>query len=83
VLIYDFVPGQEFANVEFVQENGLGDYSRSPKKIARKIREFCGREAIMPVDERAIDFVPRDGATRIAKHILFQSQSRTARLSFS
>jgi 1,2-diacylglycerol 3-beta-galactosyltransferase len=83
VLIYDFVPGQEFANVEFVQENGLGDYSRSPKKIARKIREFCGREAIMPVDERAIDFVPRDGATRIAKHILFQSQSRSARLSFS
>ena len=83
VLIYDFVPGQEFANVQFVQESRLGDYSRSPKQIARKIREFCSREAEMPVVERAIDFVPRDGATKIAKHILFQSQSRSARLSFS
>jgi 1,2-diacylglycerol 3-beta-galactosyltransferase len=82
VLIYDFVPGQEFANVRFVQEQGLGDYSRSPKKIARKIREYCGREAAMPVAERAIDFVPRDGARKIAEHVLFQSQP-AAGLSFS
>lgn len=83
VLIYDFVPGQEFANVRFVQENGLGDYSRSPERIARKIREYCGREAAMPVVERAIDFVPRDGASKIASQILQKSGPRQGQLTFA
>jgi 1,2-diacylglycerol 3-beta-galactosyltransferase len=81
VLIYDFVPGQEFANVRFVQERGLGDYSRSPRKIAAKIREFCARQATMPVAERAIDFVPLNGAKVIASHLLSRSAAAGLRHS--
>ena len=70
VLLYDFVPGQEYPNVRFVQENGLGDYSRSPKAIVTKINEHFERLAHLPFEERAVNFVPQDGARTIAQELL-------------
>tara|TARA_R110002096_G_scaffold206192_8_gene392373 strand:+ start:16467 stop:17627 length:1161 start_codon:yes stop_codon:yes gene_type:complete len=70
VLLYDFVPGQEYPNVRFVQEHGLGDFSRSPKAIVTKINEHFERLAHLPFEERAVNFVPQDGARTIAQELL-------------
>ncbi len=70
VLLYDYVPGQEYPNVRYVQENGFGDFSRSPKTIVSKINEHFAKLAHLPFEERGVNFVPQDGARAIARELL-------------
>ncbi len=69
VLVYDFMPGQEYPNVRFVRDNELGDYSRSPRAIRRKILRyfsFGAEDVLRPLPT----YLPPDGATVIAKRLL-------------
>lgn len=69
VLLYDYVPGQESGNVRFVKEQGLGDYSRSPRVIASKITHYLNLgHRPTPPDLGAI--LPLDGASYIARRLL-------------
>jgi len=70
VMLYDYMPGQEYPNVRYVQDNKLGDYSRSPKAIGAKITEYVCGLAHIPFAERGMDFVPPDGARTIARRLL-------------
>lgn len=68
-LLYNFMPGQEYPNIGFVKENRLGDYSKSPRGIARKIRRYFQHyDRSKPA--QAISYVPPDGARIIARHLL-------------
>ena len=69
VLIYDFLPGQESPNVGYVRAHGLGDCSRSPRVIARKIDALAGewREGGL---RNATSFTPMDGARILAAELL-------------
>lgn len=70
VLLYDYVPGQERPNIGFVRENGLGDYSRSPKKIARMIDEIAAEWTPESFGAPRTDFIPLDGARILAAELL-------------
>jgi len=68
-LLYNFMPGQEYPNIGFVKEHGLGDYSRSPRSIARKICQFFLEEEGARIHQ-ASSYIPPDGARIIARHLL-------------
>ncbi len=68
-LLYNFMPGQEYPNIDFVKRNGLGDYSKSPRGIARKIRRYF-QGLNQTRHPQAVSFIPPDGARIIARHLL-------------
>lgn len=69
VLLYDYVPGQESANVRFVKEHGFGDYSRSPRTVVSKIGHYLSLGA-RPVPPPLDTILPLDGASYIADRLL-------------
>ena len=69
VLLYDYVPGQEYPNVRFVKENGLGDYSRSPSMIAEKINARLSARNRVAGSVQS-NYIPPDGARVIANQLL-------------
>lgn len=45
IILNDYIAGQEAGNVPFVLENGIGKFSKSPKKIAKIVSEWFGSKA--------------------------------------
>ncbi|MEM0968267.1 MAG: glycosyltransferase [Verrucomicrobiota bacterium] len=73
VLLFDYVPGQESANVRFVRRHGLGDYSRSPRTLAAKIRRLLSRGE-RPTPPSLANIIELNGAETLARHLLAESQ---------
>ena len=69
VLIYDYLPGQESPNVRFVRNNGLGDSSRKPRRIAQKINALA-QEWSRKGWLEAPEYTPQDGARILAAELL-------------
>jgi len=82
VLLFDYVPGQESANVRFVKQYGLGDYSRSPRSIAAKVIAYLSREE-RPRPPSLESILPLNGASVIADRLLEQLNSSSGHRCFS
>ena len=70
VLIYDYLPGQEFGNIGLVRDAGIGDYvpsaSALPGAVLRWLNDPAARAA---VSTKARSLATPDSATRIARAV--------------
>lgn len=64
MIVCDYIWPQERGNVELLQQERLGFYIRSPRKIAERVAELKGR-----VGERKVSPTPND-AVKLAQYIL-------------
>lgn len=70
ILIYDYLPGQEYGNIELVRRAGVGDYIPDADALPAAVRTWLAdptRRAEAAVRARAL--ANPDSATRIAAHI--------------
>ncbi len=71
ILIYDYIPGQEWGNVELVRNAGVGDYVPSPNDLPATVLRWLGDPGLRAqVSARARALVTPDSSMRIAKGIL-------------
>ncbi len=47
VLLFDFVPGQETGNVDFVVRNGLGTFAPSPEEVVAVLKEWLSTPTLL------------------------------------
>jgi 1,2-diacylglycerol 3-beta-galactosyltransferase len=58
VVVYDFIPGQEFGNLEYVRTNGIGVVALTTNDVVRSVRRI--------VANRQASVAPRGSSRRIA-----------------
>ena len=68
MVVYDYVPGQERGNVEFVRRNGIGEVAiTSTAAVVRALRGLVRNEARLAAMRRAQEIVaPKRSSRRIA-----------------
>ena len=70
IIVYDYVPGQERGNIDFVRSNGVGTIALNTPDLVRAVRDLSASPARMAaMRERQEKVAPRSSARRIAKLI--------------
>lgn len=70
ILVYDYIPGQEYGNVQFVLNAGIGAYVPHPSQMAIAVSEWLERPDRSELRARAKSLVAADSSMRIAKSLL-------------
>ncbi|HEY0798040.1 MAG TPA: glycosyltransferase [Candidatus Baltobacteraceae bacterium] len=83
VVVYDYVPGQERGNLDYVRTNGIGVVALTTSDVVRSVRRIVHNlERLSAMRERQGAIAPRGSSRRIAKLITgyaFRETSRPAR----
>ncbi len=67
VVVYDFVPGQEEGNLDYVRANGIGVVSLSTPEVVRSIRRLVSNfERLQTMRVQQSKVAPRGSSRRIA-----------------
>ena len=75
VVIYDYIPGQERGNVQYVRSNGIGIVALTTSQVVAAVRRIVDNPALREqMRRRQAELAPRGAARRIAELI-----ARTAR----
>jgi 1,2-diacylglycerol 3-beta-galactosyltransferase len=70
VVVYDFVPGQERGNLDYVRNNGIGVVALSTPEVVRAVRRIVQNpERLDVMRSHQVEIAPRGSARRIAKLI--------------
>ncbi|MDQ2858926.1 MAG: hypothetical protein M3R53_09800 [Candidatus Eremiobacteraeota bacterium] len=70
VVVYDFIPGQEFGNLEYVRTNGIGVVALTASDVVRSVRRIVGNlERLQTMRDRQASVAPRGSSRRIAELI--------------
>ncbi len=70
VVVYDFIPGQEFGNLEYVRTNGIGVVALTATDVVRSVRRIVGNlERLQTMRDRQASVAPRGSSRRIAELI--------------
>ena len=70
VVVYDFVPGQERGNLDYVRTNGIGVVALTTNDVVRSVRRVVSSvERLRDMRERQGDVAPRGSSRRIAELI--------------
>jgi 1,2-diacylglycerol 3-beta-galactosyltransferase len=70
VVVYDFVPGQERGNLDYVRTNGIGVVALTTADVVRATRRIVqNQERLAHMKARQGDIAPRGSARRIAELI--------------
>ncbi len=70
VVVYDFVPGQERGNLDYVRTNGIGVVALTTADVVRATRRIIqSQERLAHMKARQGDIAPRGSARRIAELI--------------
>jgi len=70
VVVYDFVPGQERGNLDYVRTNGIGVVALTTSDVVRSVRRISTSvERLRDMRERQGDVAPRGSSRRIAELI--------------
>jgi 1,2-diacylglycerol 3-beta-galactosyltransferase len=79
VVVYDYVPGQERGNVEFVRHNGIGLVAiRSTVEVVRAVERLVKNEALVAQMRRNQELVaPKRSSRRIAALIAQMANTGT------
>ncbi|HEY8312947.1 MAG TPA: glycosyltransferase [Candidatus Baltobacteraceae bacterium] len=79
VVVYDYVPGQERGNVDFVRNNGIGDVAiNTSAEVVRAVKRLVGSPDRLIAMRRKQEIVaPRSSSRRIATLIAQIAQSGT------
>lgn len=80
VVVYDYVPGQERGNIEYVRTNGIGVVALTASDVVRSVRRIVqSAERLAAMRERQGALAPRGSSRRIAELIAnfaFQNESK-------
>lgn len=70
VVVYDFIPGQEYGNLEYVENNGIGLVALSGNDVVRRVRSIVGNvERMQTMRDCQASVAPRGSSRRIAELI--------------
>jgi 1,2-diacylglycerol 3-beta-galactosyltransferase len=70
VVVYDFIPGQEFGNLEYVRTNGIGVVALTTSDVVRSVRRIVANlERLQTMRDRQASVAPRGSSRRIASLI--------------
>ncbi len=70
VVVYDFVPGQERGNLDYVRTNGIGVVALTTSDVVRSVRRIVSNlERLVAMRERQGSVAPRGSSRRIAELI--------------
>ncbi|MEO6991818.1 MAG: glycosyltransferase [Candidatus Baltobacteraceae bacterium] len=79
VVVYDFVPGQERGNLDYVRTNGIGVVALTTADVVRSTRRIVSNlERLATMRARQVDVAPRGSARRIAE--LIENMALTGRI---
>ncbi|KAI4316420.1 hypothetical protein L6164_024400 [Bauhinia variegata] len=67
IILNDYIAGQEAGNVPYVVENGIGKFSKSPKRIAKIVAEWFGPKAyeLKAMSQNAVRLAKPDAVFKI------------------
>jgi UDP-N-acetylglucosamine:LPS N-acetylglucosamine transferase len=79
VAVYDYVPGQERGNVEFVRHNGIGEVAiNSTAQVVRAVQRLVNNEQLVAQMRRNQEIVaPKRSSRRIAALIASMANTGT------
>jgi UDP-N-acetylglucosamine:LPS N-acetylglucosamine transferase len=79
VVVYDYVPGQERGNVEFVRHNGIGEVAiHSTAEVVRAVQRLVNNPQRMATMRHNQELVaPKRSSRRIAALIASMANTRT------
>jgi UDP-N-acetylglucosamine:LPS N-acetylglucosamine transferase len=79
VVVYDYVPGQERGNVDFVRHNGIGDVAiNSTAEVVRAVQRLVTNESRLAAMRRNQELVaPKRSSRRIAALIAQMANTGT------
>ncbi|GAC1302853.1 MAG: glycosyltransferase [Vulcanimicrobiaceae bacterium] len=70
VVVYDFIPGQEYGNLKYVENNGIGIVALGSNDVVRRVRSIVGNvERMQAMRDCQASLAPRGSARRIAELI--------------
>ncbi len=70
VVVYDFIPGQERGNLEYVRTNGIGVVALTANDVVRSVRRIVANlERLESMRDRQASVAPRGSSRRIAELI--------------
>jgi 1,2-diacylglycerol 3-beta-galactosyltransferase len=70
VVVYDFVPGQERGNLDYVRSNRIGVVALTAAEVVQSVRRIVhNQERLGAMRERQKDIAPRGSSRRIAELI--------------
>jgi 1,2-diacylglycerol 3-beta-galactosyltransferase len=79
VVVYDYIPGQERGNLDYVRTNGIGVVALTTADVVRSVERIVqNQERLAAMRRRQADIAPRGSARRIAR--LIASIATTGRL---
>ncbi len=79
VVVYDFVPGQERGNLDYVRTNGIGVVALTTSDVVRSTTRIVSNlERLTAMRERQVNVAPRGSSRRIAE--LIASMATTGKL---
>jgi 1,2-diacylglycerol 3-beta-galactosyltransferase len=80
VVVYDFIPGQEYGNLKYVENNGIGVVALTASDVVRSVRRIVGSvERLQTMRDCQAVVAPRGSSRRIGELIAnFACGERTA-----
>ncbi len=67
VVVYDFIPGQERGNLDYVRTNGIGVVALTTADVVRSVRRIVANlERLQSMRDRQASVAPRGSSRRIA-----------------
>jgi 1,2-diacylglycerol 3-beta-galactosyltransferase len=70
VVVYDFVPGQERGNLDYVRTNGIGVVALTASEVVQSVRRIVhNQERLAAMRARQTSIAPRGSSRRIAELI--------------
>ena len=79
VVVYDFVPGQERGNLDYVRTNGIGVVALTTADVVRSVKRIVSNlERLTAMRERQGNVAPRGSSRKIAE--LIASMATTGKL---
>jgi 1,2-diacylglycerol 3-beta-galactosyltransferase len=70
VVVYDFIPGQEYGNLKYVENNGIGVVALTANDVVRSTKRIVANlERLQTMRDRQASVAPRGSSRRIAELI--------------
>jgi len=70
VVVYDFIPGQEYGNLKYVENNGIGVVALGSSDVVRSVQRIVSNlERLQSMRDRQASVAPRGSSRRIAELI--------------
>ena len=70
VVVYDFIPGQEYGNLKYVETNGIGVVALTASDVVRSVKRIVSNlERLQSMRDRQASVAPRGSSRRIAELI--------------